>query len=120
MAERPDVYVKDVTKSVVLEIKAGELVASAKYPTFYSLRFPRVMKIRYDKNWDEAMDVSQLNDLISNFDDARRMNKHKRQLEVSNGSQSSRESHSSFESQIVSKPKAKRKRKQESQAPAGK
>ena len=55
MSDRPDVYISDVTKSVVLEVKAGEIVVSDQYPTFYTLRFPRVVKIRYDKDWNEGL-----------------------------------------------------------------
>ena len=62
---------------MVLEVKAGELVVSEQYPTYYTLRFPRVMKLRSDKDWHEAMDQEQLNDLITNFADTRRMNKFK-------------------------------------------
>ena len=67
MSDRPDVYINDVSKSVVLEIRAGELVVSDQYPTLYTLRFPRVLKIRYDKNWDEAFTESDLKELIANF-----------------------------------------------------
>jgi len=80
MSDRPDVFISDIQKSIILEVKASELVVSDQYPTFYSLRFPRVAKIRYDKDWHEGMNQDQLNELISNFDDARRMNKYKRRL----------------------------------------
>lgn len=49
MSTRPDVYISDIRKSIVLEVKAGELVISEQYPTHYSLRFPRVLKVRNDK-----------------------------------------------------------------------
>ena len=80
MSDRPDVFISDIQKSIILEVKASELVVSDAYPTFYSLRFPRVVKIRYDKDWHEGMNQDQLNELISNFDDARRMNKYKHRL----------------------------------------
>ena len=60
MSDRPDVYITDISKSVVLEIRAGELVVSDQYPTMYTLRFPRVLKIRYDKNWDDAFTYTDL------------------------------------------------------------
>ena len=82
MSERPDAFIIDISKSLVLEIKAGELVVSDQYPTYYTLRFPRMMNIRFDKDWHEAMTSEQLNDLITNFNDARRMNKFKRGLEA--------------------------------------
>ena len=41
----------------------------------FSLRFPRCLKIRYDKDWNDAMDRAQLDQIIQNFNDARRLNK---------------------------------------------
>lgn len=67
MSDRPDVYITEISKSVILEIRAGELVVSDQYPTMYTLRFPRVLKIRYDKNWDEGFTETDLQDLIKNF-----------------------------------------------------
>lgn len=67
MSDRPDVYINDISKSVVLEIRAGELQVSDQYPTLYTLRFPRVLRIRYDKSWDEAFTESELKELIANF-----------------------------------------------------
>lgn len=67
MSDRPDVYITDISKSVVLEIRAGELQVSDQYPTLYTLRFPRVLKIRYDKLWDEAFTETELKELVANF-----------------------------------------------------
>jgi DNA ligase-4 len=67
MADRPDVYVSDLKKSVVLEIKATEIMASDSYPTKCTLRFPRVVKIRYDKPADEAMTRQDLEKVIKDF-----------------------------------------------------
>lgn len=89
MADRPDVYITDISKSIILEVRAGELVVSHSYPTYYTLRFPRVAKIRYDKDWHEGMDQEALNDLITNFNDARRMNKYKHGLQDPNDSDQS-------------------------------
>jgi DNA ligase-4 len=44
----PDVYVKDAKKSLILEVKASEIIKSDNF-IGYSLRFPRLMKIRNDK-----------------------------------------------------------------------
>jgi hypothetical protein len=52
---------------VVLEIRAGELVVSDNYPTMHTLRFPRVLKIRYDKNWEEAFSYNDLQEMVKNF-----------------------------------------------------
>ena len=75
MSDRTDVYITDISKSVVLEIRAGELQVSDQYPTMYTLRFPRVLKIRYDKNWDEAFSHEDLQDMINNFQESRRLKK---------------------------------------------
>ena len=91
MSDRPDVYISDVSKSVVLEVKAGELVVSDAYPTFYTLRFPRVVRLRFDKDWHEGMHQKQLNELITNFNNTRRMNKHRHGLYEVKGGDSSNE-----------------------------
>ncbi len=49
MSEKPDVYIDNPLESVVMEIKAAEIVMSDAFPTKLTLRFPRVLKVRYDK-----------------------------------------------------------------------
>ena len=39
------------------------MIASDSYPTGYTLRFPRIVKIRYDKDWNEAERVEALEEL---------------------------------------------------------
>ena len=75
MSDRPDVYLPDPSQSIVLEIRAGELQVSDQYPTLYTLRFPRVLKVRYDKNWDQAFTDSELQDMVKNFQETRRLKK---------------------------------------------
>ena len=83
MSDRPDVYITDISKSVVLEIRAGELQVSDQYPTMYTLRFPRVLRLREDKAWHEAMTEQDLHELIKNFEETRRL-KRKSQLNNDN------------------------------------
>jgi DNA ligase 4 len=90
MSDRPDVYIRDVSKSVVLEIRAGELQVSDQYPTMYTLRFPRVLKIRYDKNWDEAFTDAELKELVANFQQNRRL-KRKDNLLLAEGEEENEE-----------------------------
>ena len=45
---------------MILELKAAEITPSNTFPTDYTLRFPRVEKIRWDKNWDEVMTTEDL------------------------------------------------------------
>ena len=67
-AERPDLIVKDVSKSVVLEVKASELLASSNYLAGgYTLRFPRVLKVRYDKDYNEAMSKEDLDSMVADY-----------------------------------------------------
>ena len=110
MSDRPDAYISDISKSVILEVKAGELVVSDAYPTFYTLRFPRVVRVRYDKDWHEGMNQDQLNQLISNFNDVRRMNKFKHGLEVAGESSNQDNSDEDEESfQAFKGPRKKKK-----------
>ena len=44
-------------------MKAAEIVSSGRFKTGYTLRFPRVEKIREDKSWFECMTTEDLNDL---------------------------------------------------------
>lgn len=52
LQDRPDCWVDHLYNSMVLEVKAAEIIASDSYPTGHTLRFPRVAKIRYDKDWN--------------------------------------------------------------------
>lgn len=48
---KPDCYINDLKNSVILEVKAAEIVASENFATDCTLRFGRTVKIRYDKDW---------------------------------------------------------------------
>lgn len=61
----PDVWI-DPRQSVVLEMRATELIKTSKYATKHTLRFPRIKFIRDDKNWYEACSMDELNKLTSN------------------------------------------------------
>jgi len=47
----------------VRQIKAAEIIDSYQYKTGYTLRFPRVEKIRNDKPWYDCMTITELDDL---------------------------------------------------------
>eukprot|EP01022_Parablepharisma_sp_SALTPOND_P011968 TRINITY_DN15277_c0_g1_i1.p1 TRINITY_DN15277_c0_g1~~TRINITY_DN15277_c0_g1_i1.p1 ORF type:complete len:732 (-),score=68.46 TRINITY_DN15277_c0_g1_i1:510-2705(-) len=68
MTDKPDVYVEDPSKSIVFEIRAAEIVCSDQYPVKHTLRFPRVMKIRYDKSWDDTLTLDQLHKTVIDFE----------------------------------------------------
>ncbi|XP_018418656.1 PREDICTED: DNA ligase 4 [Nanorana parkeri] len=57
--EKPEVYIQP-GNSVILQVKAAEIVPSDMYKTNCTLRFPRIEKIREDKNWYECMTVDDL------------------------------------------------------------
>jgi len=58
--ERPDCYVDSPSHSIILELKAAELMRSNTFPTDYTLRFPRTAKVRHDKEWWEMMTLENL------------------------------------------------------------
>lgn len=65
--ERPDYYIKDPSKSIVLELKAAELVPSEKFPSNFTLRFPKTHKIRYDKSWDSCTTLNELGGMMESY-----------------------------------------------------
>jgi len=54
----------DPKHSLILTIRATEMIRSGEYPTGYSLRFPRVVDIRTDKPWYDSCTVSELLSLV--------------------------------------------------------
>ena len=53
----PDVWVEP---SLVVEIAADEITKSPIHSAGYALRFPRLIKFRDDKSWDEATTLKEL------------------------------------------------------------
>lgn len=60
--EKPEVYIEPCN-SVIVQIKASEIVSSEMYRTGCTLRFPRIEKIREDKEWHECMTLDDLEQL---------------------------------------------------------
>lgn len=60
--EKPEVYIEPYN-SVVLQVKAAEIVRSDGYKTGCTLRFPRIEKIRDDKQWYDCMTLHDLDEL---------------------------------------------------------
>lgn len=60
MADRPDVYLDDPSDSIIFEVKAAEIVSSESFPTKVTLRFPRLVKARYDKSWSDGLKYNEL------------------------------------------------------------
>ena len=59
--ETPDVWIDSPANSVVLTVKADlRLVRTATFAAEYSLRFPRVTGVRWDKPWHECLSDAEL------------------------------------------------------------
>ncbi|KAL0278848.1 UNVERIFIED_CONTAM: hypothetical protein PYX00_000538 [Menopon gallinae] len=56
--EKPDLWIEP-SKSFILQVKASEIMPSDSFKTGYTLRFPRVEQVRYDKSWTECLTLSE-------------------------------------------------------------
>jgi len=63
VGEIPDVYIEP-KNSKILEVKGFQINETTKFKTEYTLRFPRVRRIRDDKEWYECTDLKVLKDLM--------------------------------------------------------
>eukprot|EP00873_Tetraselmis_striata_P028525 jgi/Tetstr1/448789/TSEL_036023.t1 len=62
---KPHVWITDPEKSVVVEIQADlRLIQSKMFASGYSLRFPRIRRIREDKSCREVMTLQELTDMV--------------------------------------------------------
>ncbi|RZF41479.1 hypothetical protein LSTR_LSTR000193 [Laodelphax striatellus] len=60
--EKPDLWIEP-SKSCILQVKASEIVRSDAYPVNYTLRFPRIEKVRYDKRWQDCLTLKEFHEL---------------------------------------------------------
>ncbi|XP_002166379.2 DNA ligase 4 isoform X1 [Hydra vulgaris] len=60
--EKPDVWIEP-DKSVIVQVKAAEIIVTDKYAFGYTLRFPRLERFRYDKSWYDCMTTEDIIDL---------------------------------------------------------
>ncbi|KAL9270517.1 DNA ligase 4-like protein [Drosera capensis] len=59
--ERPDVWIESPEKSIILSITSDiRTIRTEVFAAPYSLRFPRIDRVRYDKPWHECLDVQYL------------------------------------------------------------
>lgn len=56
----PDVW---VAPSIVVEVAADEITKSPVHTAGVALRFPRLIKVREDKNWQDATSVEELGEM---------------------------------------------------------
>ncbi|KOX77101.1 DNA ligase 4, partial [Melipona quadrifasciata] len=61
--EPPNLWIRP-ENSIILTIKATEMIRSNNYPIRYTLRFPRVTSVRTDKPWYDACTTNDLLSLI--------------------------------------------------------
>ncbi|OAG44790.1 hypothetical protein AYO21_00751 [Fonsecaea monophora] len=69
LKERPDVWIKP-SDSLVVQVKAAQVTASDDYGLGKTLRFPRFMRLRRDKDWKTALSVDEFRDLQVKVEDA--------------------------------------------------
>ena len=53
-----------ISSSKILEVKGYSYQNSTKFKTGVTLRFPRVVSIRNDKDWNECLDLKGLEEMI--------------------------------------------------------
>ncbi|XP_038889086.1 DNA ligase 4 isoform X3 [Benincasa hispida] len=63
--ERPDVWIESPEKSIILSITSDiRTIKSEVFAAPYSLRFPRIDRVRLDKPWHECLDVQSFVELV--------------------------------------------------------
>ncbi|XP_043526731.1 DNA ligase 4 [Frieseomelitta varia] len=72
--EPPDLWIRP-ENSIILTIKATEMIRSNDYPIGYSLRFPRVTSVRTDKPWYDACTINDLLSLIKDTGPVQKLTK---------------------------------------------
>ncbi|KAG5891388.1 hypothetical protein JTB14_020116 [Gonioctena quinquepunctata] len=80
--DTPDYYI-DPENSLVFEVRATELTRNIDnaYKTSYTLRFPRILKIRDDKPVEECMSINEFLDLTKNNKAIIKLNKRSIELD---------------------------------------
>ncbi|KAH8160460.1 hypothetical protein CIB48_g7792 [Xylaria polymorpha] len=62
--ERPDVWIRP-SESVVITVKAASAEETSSFASRLTLRFPRFKERRPDRNWDQALDYEEFEELVS-------------------------------------------------------
>ncbi|XP_050525121.1 DNA ligase 4 [Daktulosphaira vitifoliae] len=73
--EKPDLWI-DPKSSVLLQIKATEIVSNSVFKSGTMLRFPRIQQVRYDKPWNNCMTVKEFEEILKQAD-GKLCNEHK-------------------------------------------
>ncbi|CAI5961143.1 unnamed protein product [Closterium sp. NIES-64] len=70
--ERPDVWVSDPTRSVVLQIRGDiRVIQTEVFQAPRSLRFPRVTRVRHDKPWWDSLDLPEWQRIVQEREEQR-------------------------------------------------
>jgi len=57
-----------IVSSIVVEVKAAEIIPNTdSYASEYTLRFPRFLHIREDKDWTSCMAMSEVHRMFREF-----------------------------------------------------
>ncbi|KAI0869207.1 DNA ligase I [Hypoxylon argillaceum] len=62
--ERPNVWIRP-SESVVISVKAASAEETSSFASRLTLRFPRFKERRPDRNWDQALDYEEFEDLVA-------------------------------------------------------
>ena len=63
--EKPDVWIWPPERSIVVRVKGDiRMIPTTTFATGYSLRFPRITGLRYDKKWSDILTFAQLKHTI--------------------------------------------------------
>jgi len=65
--EKPDLWIEP-TLSVILQVKATEIMTSNTFLSKITLRFPRIEKVRYDKPWQDCLTIEEFHSIIKQTD----------------------------------------------------
>ncbi|GAW22795.1 hypothetical protein ANO14919_123380 [Xylariales sp. No.14919] len=62
--ERPDVWIRPAD-SIVITVKAASAEETSSFASRLTLRFPRFKERRLDRNWDQALDYEEFEELVA-------------------------------------------------------
>ncbi|XP_060868826.1 DNA ligase 4 isoform X1 [Metopolophium dirhodum] len=61
--EKPDLWIEPES-SVIVQVKATEIMTSNIFKSKITLRFPRIERVRYDKPWHDCLTVKEFESII--------------------------------------------------------
>ncbi|XP_011501770.1 PREDICTED: DNA ligase 4 [Ceratosolen solmsi marchali] len=75
-SQLPDVWISP-RESLIVLLRATEIIKTKVYPLGYSMRFPRILKIRLDKSWFDACSLNEFSTLIKDKKVVQKLTKRK-------------------------------------------